>query len=146
MAVARNARCVLAEIRWRARPHGTLGSLIAINVGGGATTERVDESGALVPLPKPEVLSRNGTFMAYRIQEHVGAFRDFLRQHGGPTAQGQELIAAKLMGRYVARSDSGSVNPYGHGPLVYDFSINVTVPAAPLQFIYRAPSNRGSIR
>ena len=61
----------------------------------------VDESGEVVPLPKPEVLSRNGTFMAYRrLQEHVGAFRDFLRQHGGPTAEGQELIAAKLMGRW----------------------------------------------
>jgi Dyp-type peroxidase family len=60
-----------------------------------------DESGQVVPLPKPEALSRNGTFMAYRrLQEHVGAFRDFLRQHGGPTAEGQELIAAKLMGRW----------------------------------------------
>jgi Dyp-type peroxidase family len=60
-----------------------------------------DESGEVVPLPKPEVLTRNGTFMAYRrLQEHVGAFRDFLRQHGGPTAEGQELIAAKLMGRW----------------------------------------------
>jgi Dyp-type peroxidase family len=60
-----------------------------------------DESGEVVPLPRPEVLIRNGTFMAYRrLQEHVGAFRDFLRQHGGPTAEGQELIAAKLMGRW----------------------------------------------
>src|SRR5947209_509204 len=61
----------------------------------------VDESGELVPLPQPETLSRNGTFMAYRrLQEHVGAFRDFLRQHGEPTPEGQELIAAKLMGRW----------------------------------------------
>jgi Dyp-type peroxidase family len=61
----------------------------------------VDESGELVPLPQPEILSRNGTFMAYRrLQEHVGAFRNFLRQHGGPTTEGQELIAAKLMGRW----------------------------------------------
>jgi Dyp-type peroxidase family len=60
-----------------------------------------DEAGQIVPLPKPETLSRNGTFMAYRrLQEHVGAFRDFLREHGGPTAEGQELIAAKLMGRW----------------------------------------------
>src|SRR5215471_9042143 len=60
-----------------------------------------DESGEVVPLPKPEALTRNGTFMAYRrLQEHVGAFRDFLRQHGGPTTEGQELIAAKLMGRW----------------------------------------------
>lgn len=62
---------------------------------------QVDESGEVVPLPKPEILSRNGTFMAYRrLQEHVGAFRDFLRQHGGPTAEGQEWIAAKLLGRW----------------------------------------------
>jgi Dyp-type peroxidase family len=62
---------------------------------------QVDESGELVPLPKPEVLSRNGTFMAYRrLQEHVGAFRGFLQQHGGHTVEGQELIAAKLMGRW----------------------------------------------
>ncbi len=60
-----------------------------------------DESGELIPLPQPEILSRNGTFMAYRrLREHVGAFREFLRQHGGPTPEGQELIAAKLMGRW----------------------------------------------
>jgi deferrochelatase/peroxidase EfeB len=39
--------------------------------------------------------------MAYRrLQEHVAAFREFLRQHGGPTRQGQDLLAAKLMGRW----------------------------------------------
>jgi deferrochelatase/peroxidase EfeB len=38
--------------------------------------------------------------MAYRrMQEHVGKFRDFLRQHG-QTPQEQELVAAKLMGRW----------------------------------------------
>jgi Dyp-type peroxidase family len=60
-----------------------------------------DESGALPRLPQPEVLSRNGSYMAYRrLQEHVGAFREFLRQHGGPTRDGQELLAAKLIGRW----------------------------------------------
>src|SRR5258705_3445234 len=39
--------------------------------------------------------------MAYRrLLVHVVPFLDFLRQHGGPTAEGQELIAAKLMGRW----------------------------------------------
>ena len=39
-----------------------------------------DESGVNPPLPKPEMLSRNGSFMAYRrLEEHVGKFRDFLR-------------------------------------------------------------------
>ena len=39
--------------------------------------------------------------MAYRrLQQHVGAFRDFLREQGGPTSDEQELLAAKLMGRW----------------------------------------------
>ncbi len=32
-------------------------------------------------LPRPEVLTRNGSYLAYlRMQEHVGTFRDFLRR------------------------------------------------------------------
>lgn len=59
-----------------------------------------DEDGPPVNLPQPEVLSRNGSYMAYRrLQEHVSAFRDFLRQHGR-TPEEQELVAAKLMGRW----------------------------------------------
>ncbi len=59
-----------------------------------------DESGFPATLPQPEILSRNGSFLAYRrMQEHVGAFRDFLRQHGA-TPEEQELVAAKLMGRW----------------------------------------------
>ncbi|MGH8621157.1 MAG: Dyp-type peroxidase, partial [Burkholderiales bacterium] len=58
-----------------------------------------DETGH-VYLPQPEILSRNGSFMAYRrLQEHVGKFRDFLREHG-KTPEEQELVAAKLMGRW----------------------------------------------
>src|SRR5262249_35901874 len=59
-----------------------------------------DESDAQPALPQPEVLSRNGSYLAYlRLEEHVGAFRDFLRQHGETTEE-QELIAAKMMGRW----------------------------------------------
>jgi deferrochelatase/peroxidase EfeB len=59
-----------------------------------------DENGPSAGLPQPEVLSRNGSYVAYlRIEEHVGAFRDFLRQHGD-TPEQQELVAAKLMGRW----------------------------------------------
>src|SRR5919112_6819552 len=60
-----------------------------------------DEENPAPPLPQPEILSRNGSYVAYRqLQEHVGAFRDFLREHGGETPDGQELIAAKMMGRW----------------------------------------------
>jgi Dyp-type peroxidase family len=59
-----------------------------------------DEDGPPALQPQPEILSRNGSYMAYRrLQEHVGAFRDFLRQHG-QTPEEQELVAAKLMGRW----------------------------------------------
>jgi Dyp-type peroxidase family len=60
----------------------------------------VDETGLQPALPQPEILSRNGSYIAYiRLQQNVGAFRDFLRQHGD-TPEEQELVAAKLMGRW----------------------------------------------
>ena len=59
-----------------------------------------DEDGPVANLPQPEVLSRNGSYMAYRrLQEHVGAFRDYLRGHA-ETPDEQELLAAKFMGRW----------------------------------------------
>ena len=59
-----------------------------------------DEAGPPANLPQPETLSRNGSYMAYRrLQEHVGRFREFLRQNAG-TPEEQELLAAKLMGRW----------------------------------------------
>jgi deferrochelatase/peroxidase EfeB len=58
-----------------------------------------DEEGS-TSIPRPEVLTRNGSFLAYlMMEEHVGRFRDFLRQNGA-TQEEQELVAAKLMGRW----------------------------------------------
>jgi Dyp-type peroxidase family len=60
-----------------------------------------DEEGPPSHLPQPEILSRNGSYMAYRrLQQHVGAFRDFLLHQGGQRPEDQELLAAKLMGRW----------------------------------------------
>ncbi|HEY4130563.1 MAG TPA: hypothetical protein VGM50_08085, partial [Gemmatimonadaceae bacterium] len=59
-----------------------------------------DESGAIPVIPQPADLVRNGSYVAYlRMQEHVGRFRDFLREQGD-TPDAQELVAAKLMGRW----------------------------------------------
>ncbi len=59
-----------------------------------------DEEGPPTEMPQPEILSRNGSYLAYlRMEEHVGAFRAFLQQHG-ETSEEQELVAAKLMGRW----------------------------------------------
>ncbi len=59
-----------------------------------------DETGLMPQSPQPEILSKNGSFLAYRkMREHVGAFRDFLKANG-KTEEEQELVAAKLMGRW----------------------------------------------
>jgi Dyp-type peroxidase family len=59
-----------------------------------------DEDGPATGMPQPQTLSRNGSYVAYlRMEEHVGAFRDFLREHG-KTPEQQEWVAAKLMGRW----------------------------------------------
>jgi len=59
-----------------------------------------DEHGPASNFSQPELLSRNGSYMAYRrMEEHVGAFREFLRRNG-QTPEEQELVAAKLMGRW----------------------------------------------
>jgi Dyp-type peroxidase family len=59
-----------------------------------------DEEGVITKLPQPEELSRNGSYMAYRrLREHVGLFRNYLKERTG-TAEDQGLLAAKLMGRW----------------------------------------------
>jgi Dyp-type peroxidase family len=59
-----------------------------------------DQSDLTPALPKPERLTRNGSYIAYlRLQQHVGRFRDFLKENG-ETQEEQELVAAKLMGRW----------------------------------------------
>lgn len=59
-----------------------------------------DEEEVISNFPQPGILARNGSYMAYRrMEEHVGAFREFLKENG-KTLEEQELIAAKLMGRW----------------------------------------------
>ena len=59
-----------------------------------------DETGVIPLQPEPAILSKNGSYLAYRkMEEHVGAFRDFLKANG-ETEEEQELIAAKIMGRW----------------------------------------------
>lgn len=59
-----------------------------------------DEAGPVVNSPQPDVLSRNGTYAAYRrLEEHVALFRDYIRSNAG-TPDEEELMAAKFMGRW----------------------------------------------
>lgn len=59
-----------------------------------------NELGQLATGPGPEALWRNGTYVAIRkIYQNVAAFRQYLRQSAKDSA-GQELVAAKMMGRW----------------------------------------------
>ena len=58
------------------------------------------EAGVVLPMPEPDVLGRNGTFIGLRkYQSRVGAFNRFLRDNGS-TEEERELLAAKLVGRW----------------------------------------------
>jgi deferrochelatase/peroxidase EfeB len=58
------------------------------------------EAGVALPMPQPDVLGRNGTYVGLRkYQTRVGAFNRFLRAHGS-TEDERELLAAKLVGRW----------------------------------------------
>src|SRR5262249_22011631 len=58
------------------------------------------ESGVPLPMPQPDILGRNGTYVVLRkFQSRVGAFNRFLRANGATEAE-RELIAAKLVGRW----------------------------------------------
>jgi Dyp-type peroxidase family len=60
----------------------------------------LDESGRLPPMPQPIVLGRNGSYVAFRkLKQDVAAFRRYLAESAS-TADEQEWLAAKLMGRW----------------------------------------------
>jgi Dyp-type peroxidase family len=59
-----------------------------------------DEMGALSPAPEPAALGRNGTYVVFRkLHQRVAAFRRYLRNNAKDPAD-EELLAAKMMGRW----------------------------------------------
>jgi len=59
-----------------------------------------DETGGFPPLPRPELLGRNGTYAVFRkLHQRVATFRQFLRANS-PSLPEEELLAAKMMGRW----------------------------------------------
>jgi Dyp-type peroxidase family len=59
-----------------------------------------DELGVTAARPEPEVLRRNGTFLAFRkFHMNVAAFRRYLREQTSSPEE-EELIAAKMVGRW----------------------------------------------
>ena len=59
-----------------------------------------DETGELAPMPQPEVLGRNGTYVVFRkLHQRVAAFRQYLRQCAADRAE-EDWLAAKMVGRW----------------------------------------------
>jgi Dyp-type peroxidase family len=59
-----------------------------------------DELGETATVPEPAVLRRNGTFLAFRkFHTRVAAFRKYLHEHASSPDE-EELIAAKMVGRW----------------------------------------------
>jgi Dyp-type peroxidase family len=59
-----------------------------------------DETGELPPMPTPEVLGRNGTYVVFRkLHTKVAAYRTYLRARAADRAE-QALLGAKMVGRW----------------------------------------------
>jgi Dyp-type peroxidase family len=59
-----------------------------------------DELGGFPPLPRPEVLGRNGTYVVFRkLHQRVAEFRRYLKAYS-KGLEDEELMAAKMMGRW----------------------------------------------
>ena len=59
-----------------------------------------DEMGDGPAIPQPEALGRNGSYVAFRkLHQRVAAFRQYLRVNASDV-QDEELVAAKMMGRW----------------------------------------------
>ena len=59
-----------------------------------------DETGSLPPMPEPEVLGRNGTFLVMRkLRTDVAAYRRYLKEVARSREE-ERLLAAKMVGRW----------------------------------------------
>lgn len=60
-----------------------------------------DETGVVPPGPHPAGLARNGTYLVYRkLHQNVAVFRRFLSESSRGYPGGEEMLAAKLVGRW----------------------------------------------
>ena len=60
----------------------------------------INEMGDVPVIPKPDILGRNGSYVVFRkLHQRVAAFRQYLRANSSGSAD-EELLAAKMMGRW----------------------------------------------
>jgi Dyp-type peroxidase family len=59
-----------------------------------------DETGELPPMPSPDVLGRNGTYIVFRkLHTRVAAYRQYLRARAASREE-EDLLGAKMLGRW----------------------------------------------
>ena len=89
-----------------------------------------DETGSVGPMPTPEILGRNGTYLAFRkLHTRVAAYRQYLRAKAASREE-EALLGAKMVGRWQSGAplalcperddpglgtDSGRNNRFGYG-------------------------------
>ncbi|MFF7410627.1 Dyp-type peroxidase [Streptomyces lydicus] len=95
-----------------------------------------DETGSLPPMPSPDVLGRNGTYVAVRkIHTNVAAWRRFLRANTS-SAQEEALLAAKMVGRWPSGAPLALSPEHDDPELAAD-------PHRVNNFLYRENDDRG---
>jgi Dyp-type peroxidase family len=95
-----------------------------------------DETGNLPPMPQPEVLGRNGTYLAVRkLHTKVAAWRQYLRANTASEAE-EALLGAKMIGRWP----SGA--PLALAPDKDDPELGAD-PSRNNDFLYREDDDRG---
>ena len=66
-----------------------------------------DETGSLPPMPRPEILGRNGTYLVFRkLETRVAAYRQYLRAKAA-TREEEALLGAKIVGRWPSGAPLG---------------------------------------
>src|SRR4051795_4858445 len=74
-----------------------------------------DETGAPAPMPTPDVLGRNGTYVVFRkLHTRVAAYRRYLRERAA-NRQEEALLGAKMVGRWQSGAPL-AVTPDGDDP------------------------------
>ncbi len=67
-----------------------------------------DETGDLPPMPSPDVLGRNGTYIVFRkLHTRVAAYRQYLRARA-TTIDEEALLGAKMVGRWQSGAPLGA--------------------------------------
>ncbi|UFR03367.1 Dyp-type peroxidase [Streptomyces sp. Go40/10] len=95
-----------------------------------------DETGNLPPMPTPDVLGRNGTYVAVRkVHTNVAAWRRYLRDNSSD-AEEEALLAAKMVGRWPSGAPLTLTPEHDDPELAAD-------PDRVNNFLYREHDDRG---